>query len=61
MGNSSLVMSRKAVRVRSSALFFTCKSLKNEESPIWGWGLCQLALAEGCYLDKYSGLRKFNV
>jgi hypothetical protein len=27
----SLVMSRSAVRVRSSTLYFSCKSLKNEK------------------------------
>jgi hypothetical protein len=33
MVTSSLVMSRSAVRVRSSALFFACKSHKNLRAP----------------------------
>jgi hypothetical protein len=51
---------RSAVRVRLSALFFARKSLKNREPPIWASGALP-ALGEGCYVARYSGLRKFNV
>ena len=37
--------------------FLPANHPKTKNPPIWGRGLCQLALAEGCYVDKYSGLR----
>jgi hypothetical protein len=38
---SQLVMSRSAVRVRSSALFFACKTAKNKSPRHEHRGLCQ--------------------
>ena len=45
----SLVMSRKAVRVRSSALRFTCKSSKNEKPRCPCRGLCQQYVSSRLY------------
>ena len=49
-------MSRKAVRVHSSALLYPSRC-----SESLGTKYIHVALSKGCYVDKYSGLRKFNV
>src|SRR5215212_5609571 len=49
MRESALVMSRSAVRVRSSALFFTCKTRKKEKSRCSCQGLCQQYVSSRLY------------
>jgi hypothetical protein len=51
-----LFLLRSAVRVHSSTLLYASRC-----SESLGTKYIHVALEDGCYVDKYSGLRKFNV
>ena len=62
MHASKLVMSRGKRFESARRLSYLPANHPKTKNPQSGRrGLCQLALGEGCYVDKYSGLRKFNV